>query len=284
MVVGGGRAGDAARHFSKDKAALLAPSTPVAALRHHADINRAMETLAASLHRPQEPAHRRLQRRQAARGVGRAGEGARRLDREGKLVGKGGDNSGITSFNVRRYVTSPGEYAGVPRDPQLQRQAGHCDVTLSVVLARRAAPTASARALRVRPAPQDLRQPAGRHPAGVAPAARRVRKIVPQLQSDGVRLVGPPSRASSGRLPRTTTAPTPTSRHAAPRRSLRHRAEPVPEALLLLRSAERRREDRARASTGRARTTTSPSSTWSARHEGPARQTNLIRPPEVRGR
>jgi len=64
--------------FTKDKAALLAAVDAVRPSDTNADINRAMETLAASLTAARTRRIVRLQRRQAARGVGRAGEGARR--------------------------------------------------------------------------------------------------------------------------------------------------------------------------------------------------------------
>jgi len=181
---------------------------------------------------------------------------------------------------VRRYVTSPGEYEAYLEIRNFSDKPVTCDVTLSVVLAKTCSTNGECPSgFECDQLLKTCAKPAGRHPAGVSLPPRGVwRKIVPQLQSDGGASSRPPSRASSRDVFPVDNRATPTSRHAAPRDPLRHRAEPVLEALLLLFSAERRREDRAQ------RVPAEPDTHHHlrygrARHEGPARQLPIyIRP------
>lgn len=176
--------------FTKDKNALLAAVEAVRPSDTNADIARAMETLSASLTGRKNPrivvfSDGRLppvpQAQRAA---------LEKVVVEGKLIGKGGDNIGITSFNVRRYLTSPGEYEAYLELRNFSDQPVTCDVTLSVVLPKTCQSHGECpsgyecdKLLAVCANPQGVIPPVSLAPRGVW------RKIVPGLQSDGGRLV-----------------------------------------------------------------------------------------------
>lgn len=173
--------------FTKNKDALLAAVESVKASDTGADLARALETVAASLgDKPKSrivvfsdgnlPAATSL-------ALGKATV-------EGVRVGKEGDNVGVTAFNVRRYLTSPGEYEAYLEVRNFSDKPVTCDVTLSVVLPNACKATAECpsgyecdKLLGLCANPQASIPPIALAPKGTW------QRILPSLQSDGGRLV-----------------------------------------------------------------------------------------------
>jgi len=182
--------------FTKDKDALLAAIDRVRPSETPADLGRALETVVASLgDRARIAAERGKPRpRIVVFSDGKLpevpGVDLAPFEVEGKLFGKGGDNVGITSFNVRRYLAAPGEYEAYLEIRNWASRPVTCNVTVSLVLPRKCrahadCPTGTEcdRLLGVCGNPQGVIPPVTLPPRGTW------RRILPNLSSDGGRLV-----------------------------------------------------------------------------------------------
>jgi hypothetical protein len=117
--------------FTKDKDALLGSIERVRSSDTPADLARALSTAVSSLRGRPKP---RIVILSDGRLPQISGVDLQGIEVQGKLVGKSGDNVGITSFNVRRYLASPGEYEAYLEIRNYADRPATCDVTLSVVL------------------------------------------------------------------------------------------------------------------------------------------------------
>jgi hypothetical protein len=174
--------------FTNDKDSLLAAIDAVRASDTKADLSRAIDTLAASF---EGRAHTRIVVLSDGKLPEVAGKPALRSTTiEGVRLGTAGESVGITSFNVRRYLASPGEYEAFLEIRNFSNRRTTCDVTLSVVTTKACKQHRDCTSgfdcdalLGVCANPQGTIPPIRLEPRGVW------RRVLPNLQSDGGRLV-----------------------------------------------------------------------------------------------
>jgi hypothetical protein len=117
--------------FTKDKDALGRSLERVRASDTPADLPRALSIAVSSLRGRPRP---RIVILSDGRLPQVSGVDLKGIEVQGKLVGHSGDNVGIAAFNVRRYLTSPGDYEAYLEIRNYADRPVTCDVTVSVVL------------------------------------------------------------------------------------------------------------------------------------------------------